>query len=93
MVEPHSHAAKRGSTGRVVKPALGWVLFVVLLAHVAAHVLLAVGLNKQTSWRRAVVAFVLPPLAPLWGWRAGMRRPVYVWAATLVAYAIGVAIA
>ncbi len=74
-----------------MKPALGWALLLALLVHAAAHLVIAVGLKRQTSWRRAVIAFVLPPLAPLWGWRAGMRFPVYAWAGALAAYAMGVA--
>lgn len=71
----------------------GWLLLVVLLSHVAAHVTIAIGLKSRTSSRRALVAFVITPLAPLWGWRAGMRRPVYAWVMTLAAYAFGVAVA
>ncbi len=74
-----------------MKLALGWLLLLVLLAHLAAHVTIAVGLKKQTAWRHVSLAFVVPPLAPLWGWRAGMRWPVYAWVVTLALYAIGVA--
>lgn len=58
-----------------------------------AHVALLVGLARiQPRWR-AAVALVVPPLAPYWGYRAGMRIRVYAWIGALLAYAIGVAVA
>ncbi len=58
-----------------------------------AHVALLVGLARQKPRWHAVVALVVPPLAPYWGYRAGMRLRVYAWAAALLAYAIGVVVA
>ena len=72
---------------------LPWLLMTALFAYGVAHVLITVTLARRGEWPRAVLAFFLPPLAPLWAWRAGMRRPVYTWAVALFVYAVGVALA
>ena len=61
-----------------------------LLAYVGAHVALCVGLVRGSPRWRALLAFVIPPLAPLWGWKAGMRARVYAWTAAVGLYALGV---
>jgi hypothetical protein len=76
---------------------LGTTLFGVWLAlslalHAAAHLALVVGLSRQKPAWRGAVAFVLPPLAPYWGWSSGMRAPASVWLAALGAFALGVAL-
>jgi hypothetical protein len=76
-----------------VRLALPWILLAALVAYAGAHVTIAAGFARQRDWRRAAVAFLLPPLAPVWGWRAGMRAPVYVWTGALAVYALGVAAA
>jgi hypothetical protein len=65
-----------------------------LVTFVVAHVSLVVGLAllKPRVWWRPVLALVLPPLAPYWGARHGLRRRTYVWIAALALYAVGVAI-
>jgi hypothetical protein len=67
----------------------------VLATHVGAHVAIAFGLARAEprAWMRAVLALLIPPLAPVWGWRAGMRARVYTWAVALALYALGVAAA
>lgn len=72
---------------------LPWLLLAALLAHAGAHLAIAGGFARTHEWRRAALTLFLPPLAPVWGWRAGMRAPVYVWAGALAAYAMGVAVA
>jgi hypothetical protein len=69
--------------------ASGVALTVVLAAFVAAHGILIAGLARRRAWRRAVVALVVPPLAPWWGWGAGLRLPTIVWCAALALYAAG----
>jgi hypothetical protein len=34
------------------------------------------------------VALVVPPLAPFWGWFAGMRARSIVWVTAVVVYAV-----
>jgi hypothetical protein len=55
---------------------------------VTAHVTLALGLARRLPRWRAAVAFVVPPLAPWWGWQSRMRIRAGVWIAAAVAYAM-----
>jgi len=63
-----------------------------LLAAIAAHATLLVRVARQRPRYLALVALAIPPLAPYWAWRAGARRPVYLWLAAVILYALGVAI-
>ena len=76
-----------------MKALLPWLLLLALLTHVAAHTTIAVRFALARQWRSTALALLLPPLAPLWGFRAGMRAPVYAWAGGLALYALGVALA
>jgi hypothetical protein len=76
-----------------VSVVLPWLLLTALFVHAAAHVAIAVTLAREGAWDRAVAAFLLPPLAPVWGWRAGRRLFVYAWTSALAVYAIGVSLA
>jgi hypothetical protein len=76
-----------------VSTALPWVLLFALATHVVAHVTIVVRFARAGERRRAVTAFLLPPLAPLWAWRAGMRATVAAWTGGLAIYALGVAAA
>ena len=70
----------------------GW-LAVAFVAQVGAHLALLTGLALRRPRWRALVALVVPPLAPVWGWSEGMRRRAYAWGLSLAAYAVGVAFA
>jgi hypothetical protein len=66
-----------------------WITVALVVAFatlVTAHVTLVVGL----AWRRprwhALAALVLPPLAPVWGARAGMAGRAGVWVASAALY-------
>ncbi len=72
---------------------LSYVLLAALLAHAGAHVALLVTLARRKPRYRAVVALVLPPLAPYYGWMAGAGRLSLLWLAGLGVYAAGVALA
>ncbi len=72
---------------------LSYVLLVALVAHAGAHVALLIALARRRPRYRALVAFVLPPLAPYYGWMAGDRRLSLVWLGGLGVYAAGVALA
>ena len=76
-----------------MKQVLPWLLLLALLTHAGAHVAIAVRFATAHEWRRALLALFLPPLAPVWGWRAGMRALVYAWTGALAVYALGVAAA
>lgn len=76
-----------------MRAVLPWILAAALLVHAAAHVAIAVGLARRREWRKAALGFFLPPLAPVWAWRAGMRMLVRAWAGSLGVYAAGVALA
>lgn len=76
-----------------MREALSWLLLAALATHMAAHVALLVALARKRQWRRVGLALLLPPFAPAWGWRLGMRIPVYAWVGALAVYALGVAAA
>jgi hypothetical protein len=63
-------------------------LVVAFATLVTAHVTLALGLLRRTPRWRAPVALVVPPLAPFWGWLAGMRARSIVWVTAVVVYAV-----
>ena len=70
------------------------LLAVLLLAFatlVTAHVTLSVGLALRAPRWRALVAFCVPPLAPYWGFRAGMPVRAIAWIVSAAAYAIALA--
>jgi hypothetical protein len=61
---------------------------------VTVHVALAgrLVLRGRPRWR-GVVALVLPPLAPIYGFREGLRRTSTLWLASVIAYAIALLVA
>jgi hypothetical protein len=64
-----------------------------LAGEIAAHVALIAGLVARRPRWRGLLAILIPPLAPYWGWSAGMHRRVYAWCAALALYALGVILA
>jgi hypothetical protein len=68
--------------------ALAVVLAVALATIVLAHVALVLGLIRRREFARAALAFVVPPLAPIYGVERGMRALASVWLAGLVLYAV-----
>jgi hypothetical protein len=72
---------------------MGWCIAAALAVFVAAHVVLAAGLARRGGHVRAVVAFLVPPLAPWWGYRAGLRIATIVWCAALAVYTLGIVVA
>jgi hypothetical protein len=63
-----------------------------LLAMLGSHVALLVRLAMRRPRYRALVALLVPPLVPYWGWRSGARNLVYAWGGALALYTVGVAI-
>ncbi|HXN34200.1 MAG TPA: hypothetical protein VN894_20200 [Polyangiaceae bacterium] len=72
---------------------MGIALAVALAAFAVAHLTLVAGLARRRPWWRAILALAVPPLAPWWGWRAGLRARAIAWGTALALYAIGVAAA
>ena len=62
--------------------------FVVLAfaALVTVHVALAFGLFAQRPRWHGALALLLPPLAPYWGARQGLRGRTFAWLALALAY-------
>ena len=65
---------------------LGAWLLAALTVHVASHAALVVGLARRRPRWRALAAAVIPPLAPIWGWKE-MPKRAQAWAIGLAAYA------
>ena len=65
------------------------VLIFGFAAFVTTHVWLAAKLiwNKKPRWR-GLLALVVPPLAPMWGFREGYRWSAKLWLITLGAYVL-----
>jgi hypothetical protein len=55
---------------------------------VTAHTALVVGLWLRAPRWRGLLALVVPPLAPYWGWEAKMRVRAGLWALGLAIYAM-----
>lgn len=55
---------------------------------VTAHVSLVVGLLLRRPRWRGLVALVLPPLAPYWGYETGLRLRTLVWVGAVCVYAV-----
>lgn len=61
---------------------------------VTVHVSLAARLVLRTHPRwRGLVALLVPPFAPLWGWRAGLRASSALWMGALLVYVVALLIA
>ncbi len=54
--------------------------------HLVAHVTLVIGLLRRKPWWRGLIALVVPPLAPYWGYEEKLRGRVTLWVATLAVY-------
>jgi hypothetical protein len=55
---------------------------------ITIHVTIVVGLAKKQPRWRALVAFVLPVLAPYWAYKEGMRTRTYLWAGGIAVYLV-----
>jgi drug/metabolite transporter (DMT)-like permease len=72
---------------------LSYWLLLGLLVHAGSHVALVAALFRTPPIYMGVVSLVLPPLAPYYGWRRGLKRRALLWLGGLFAYALGVALA
>jgi hypothetical protein len=62
-------------------------------ALVTVHVALAFGLFARRPRWHGAVALLLPPLAPYWGARQGLRARTFAWLALALAYAVAFIVA
>jgi hypothetical protein len=77
---------KSGYVGRRLDFALLALISVAVGLHLVAHVTLVIGLLRKDPWWHGLVALVVPPLAPYWGYEAKLRGRVTLWVATLAVY-------
>ncbi|MEO8797370.1 MAG: hypothetical protein ABI551_05745 [Polyangiaceae bacterium] len=71
-----------------MRTALLVALAVSLFGLAIAHVVLLAHIVRAKRPVRAVLAFVVPPLAPFWGFELGFRRIAQAWLAALLAYVV-----
>jgi hypothetical protein len=62
-------------------------------ALITVHCSLVVGLMRRRSVGRGLTALVVPPLAPLWGWRSRMRVRGTIWLMACASYAVALGLA
>jgi hypothetical protein len=67
------------------------ILSFALLA--TAHVAIGTGLLTRPPRWRAALAFLVPPLAPFWGFREGLRVWSGIWLASVAVYAVCLSLA
>jgi hypothetical protein len=63
-------------------------LIVTLAAFFTLHVWLSVALLAEKPRWRGLVAFFVPPLAPVYGVRAGKKKRAIAWVVLLVLYVL-----
>lgn len=81
---------KSGYLGPRLDLALLGLLSVAVGLHLVAHVTLVIGLLRRKPWWRGLVALVVPPLAPFWGYEAELRGRVTLWVVSLAIYLVSV---
>ncbi len=69
-----------------MRTALSVALAVSLVGFAIAHGVLLAHIVRAKRPVRTVLAFVVPPLAPFWGFELGFRRIAQAWLVALVAY-------
>lgn len=65
----------------VVTVDLALIIALVISAGVllSTHVSLSVGLARLGPWHRGLIAFVVPPLAPFWGYHGKLHTRSLIW--------------
>jgi hypothetical protein len=81
---------KSDYVGRSLDFALLGLLSTAVGLHLVAHVTLVIGLLKREPWWHGLVALLVPPLAPYWGYEARLRKRVTLWLVTLAVYVASV---
>ena len=90
--------ARRGSQGPVLGSALVDLTLLLLPPLslgllVTAHLAIVIGLLGQRPRWRALAAFLVPPLAVVWGFKAEMTGWCRVWLGAALVYAITLVVA
>jgi uncharacterized membrane protein YgaE (UPF0421/DUF939 family) len=49
----------------------------------ATHVALSFGLGRKGPWQRGLIAFLVPPLAPFWGYHGKLHARSLLWIVAL----------
>ncbi len=90
-------ASEFGPSGLCSAPALDLALLLLLSLAlgllVTSHVALAALLVARRPRWRALLALVVPPLAPYWGWTEGLKIWSVLWLFSATLYAVGFAVA
>jgi hypothetical protein len=88
---------KRGERGyhRPVTPdVIRYVGAVVAFAFLmTAHLSLAIGLTRRLPRWHGLLCLIVPPLAPFWGYQAGLRLRSVIWVLAFVGYVVAWAFA
>ena len=69
------------------------VLVVAFAALLTVHLALALGLARRPPRWRALVALLVAPLAPFWGWREKMRVRGALWVVAAGIYLVALRLA
>ena len=77
---------KSGYVGGRLDYALLGMISVAVGLLLVAHVTLVIGLLRRDPWWYGLVALLVPPLAPYWGYEAKLRGRVTLWVLTLAVY-------
>ncbi len=77
---------KRRYLGPPLDALLLGLLCVAVGLHVVAHVTLVIGLFRREPWWRGLLALLVPPLAPFWGYEARLKGRVTLWVVSLALY-------
>ena len=77
---------KTGYLAGALDYALLALISVAVGLHLVAHVTLVIGLLRRDPWWHGLLALVVPPLAPYWGYEAKLRGRVTLWVVTLAVY-------
>jgi hypothetical protein len=54
----------------------------------STHVSLSVSLARLGPWHRGLVAFVVPPLAPFWGYHGKLHARSLLWIIAVTVHAV-----